>query len=106
MILAGGDGACHFEVLDGGSVDVAEGCEALIAIIVKCDSDGVAAAEEGAAEGLVVAVAHAIAHRSSNADVAGQLHVLAAEVDAVADKQGEDVPVGGAADGVGGVLGA
>ena len=101
MILAGGDGACHLEVLDGSSVDVAEGCEALIAVIVKCDSDGVAVAEEGAAEGLVVAVARMRSHWGCNVNIGGEFHVLAIVVVAVVDVVDKIDPFVAVADGVG-----
>ena len=101
VVLVGGDGACHFQVTDGGAVDAAEGGQALLAVDGKCGGDGVAVAEEGAAEGLVVAVARMIAHRSSNADVAGQLHVLAIVVVAAVDVVGKISPFVAVADGVG-----
>ena len=66
----------------------------------------VAVAVEGAAEGLVVVVGLVAARHGSHADVVGQLHVLAAVVAAVGDVVGELVPVVGAADEVGVVLGA
>ena len=106
VALAGGDGACHGEVTDGGTVDVAERCRALIVIVCNRGGDGVSVAEEGAAEGFHLRAARHGAHLSGHVDVLGQLHVLAAEAHAIVDIAGERIPSIRAANKVGSSLSA
>ena len=101
VVLAGGDGACHGEVLDSGSVDVAEeGC-ALVAPVADVHRDGMATAEEGAAEGSDRGAARHVAALLRHADVGPQLHELAAVAVAVTHIFREDLPFVGRADGEG-----
>ena len=93
VLLGGGDGACHFQVLDGGAADVAEGGHAAVAVVGKRNGDGVAAAVKDAAEGPVAVFVRARAHRSRDADVIGQLHVLVDVAVAVVDVFDEGIPV-------------
>ena len=62
VILVRGNSARHFHVLDSRVLDVAEWGKAAVAVISKCCRDGVAVAEERAAEGLAVCVAVSVAH--------------------------------------------
>ena len=71
MFVAGGDGSGGDEVLDGGTIGVAE-CAADIFTGLIVDGDGVAVAVEGAVEGVVRG-----AHHRGDADVIGQLEVRA-----------------------------
>ena len=90
---AAGDGARHLQVLDGGTVNVAEQRRALVAGVGYGSGDGVPVAVEGAAEGLLRRVARRGAAFLRHADVVGQLHVLAAVVVSEADVVGERVPL-------------
>ena len=101
VILVGGYGACCGEVADGGAVNVAEGRKALIAVVGKRGGDSLVVAVEGAAEGLVVAVAHPIARHRRHADVGHQFHELAVAGVAVVDLADKSIPFVSAADGVG-----
>ena len=95
-MYAATDAARQPEILDGAAVKaIEEGHRPRAADI---GGDGVVATVEGAAE--------TVARHRRDADVGGQLHVLAAVTIAVADIRGERVPVVGAADEVGIVLGA
>ena len=107
VVTGRGDGASHFQVLDGGVLDIVERGHALLVDTGaggRADdvgSDGVAATEERAAEGFVAAQAHHV----GDADVGSQHHVLAAVVvGAVADIIGESKPIVGTADDVRGTL--
>ena len=105
-LLSGVDFALHLQVLDGGTIGVAERSAVLLAksILGAAFRKGqrVAAAEEGALEPVV-----ACTHHLRNADVGSQLHELPFEVRAaVADVVGECVPFVGTADGVGVALSA
>ena len=97
MILTGGDGTRHFQVLDGSSVDVAEGGKALLAVVSKCDGDGVAVTEEGALE----RVGFVRAGHVRDVDIGHQLHVLTTIGGAAIDKRGKTIPVFIVADDVG-----
>ena len=88
VLLAGGNGACHSEIPDGGTVDVAEECNTLLVVVGKRDVDSLVVAEEDAAERLVVAVAHAIARRGCDVNISHQLEVLAVVVVASVDLSG------------------
>ena len=97
VLLAGGDGARHRQVLDGGAVDVAEQSRALV-VVGNGGSDGVSVAVEGAAEGVDLRTARHGTALCRHADVVGQLYKLATESFAVADCIDEGVPVVSAAD--------
>ena len=98
------DGARHVQVLDGGVLDVAEGGSSSGTIGGKFGGDGVAVAEESAAEGVHLRGAIHKAADLVNGDVALELHKLAAVVVAVADIIGESKPIVGTADDVRGTL--
>ena len=100
ILAAGAPGASRLEVLDGGIAHVAEGGKVLLREVGHVEGQRVAVAVEGALERVGIAGTR---HRR-DADVAGQLHELAAEGVAAADDCGEVVPVVGAADEVGVVL--
>ena len=106
-LLSGVDVARHLQVLDGGTIGVAErGAVWLVkSILGAAFREGQrvnAVAEEGALEPVV-----ACTHHLRNADVGSQLHELPFEVRAaVADVVGECVPFVGTADGVGVALSA
>ena len=103
--LPGGvDVARHPQVPDDGILDVAERGAVFLVEGTLCrafrEGQRFIVTQESALEG----VGLANAHHGRYADVARQLHEQAVEADAVADKQGEDVPVGYAADDVRGAL--
>ena len=101
VVLAGCDGACHGEVLDSGSVDVAEeGC-ALVAPVADVHRDGMATAEESAAEGSGRCVSRHVAALLRHANVGSKLYELSAVVVAVTYIFREDLPFGCRADGIG-----
>ena len=89
VALAGGYGARHGEILDGGTADAVEGGRALI-VAVDGGSDGVIIAKEGAAEGMAVVGTH----HPHDIDVGHQLHVLAAVTVAVKHVFHQPIPVG------------
>ena len=97
----GGYGACHGEVTDGGTVDVAEEGRAAIVGVGNRGRNSLVVAEEGAAKWLVVAVIDACTCHRRHADVLGQLHVLVDEAHASVDVTGKVVPVVRAADEIG-----
>ena len=104
VVACRGDGSGHGQILDGGSIDIVERSHALLIRAstrrraADIGRDGVAVAEEDAAEGIAVA----LAHRLRNRDVGGQFHVLAAiVVGAAVHFTGKQVPVSSAADGIG-----
>ena len=92
-VHAAGDGARHLQVLDGGTVDVAEQRRALVAGVGNGGGDGVPVAVEGAAEGIRQRCARHGAAFLRHADVVGQLHVLAAVAVFEADVVDERVPL-------------
>ena len=97
VLLAGGDGARHGQVLDGRTVYVAEQSRTLV-VVGNSGCDGVAVAVEGAAEGVDLRTARHGTALCRHADVVGQLYKLATESFAVADCIDEGVPVVSAVD--------
>ena len=82
VVACRGDGTCHGQVLDGGTVDVMERSHALLIDTgagrraTDVGRQRVAVAEEGAAEGFVAAQAH----RGGDVDVGIQSDEFAAVV--------------------------
>ena len=119
VVLGGGDGAGNVKVADGGraivcvagvglgGADVAErGGVVVVAVAADVDGQRVAPAVEGAAEVVAVLARHAGNGVLRRANVASQLHGLAAEAvvgAVVVEGVAEHVPARG---GVDGVLGA
>ena len=108
VVACRGDGARHCQVLDGGTVDVMERSHALLICAstrrraADVGSDGVAVAEEGAAEGFVAAQAH----RGGDVDVGIQSDEFAAVVSTLTHREGKPIPKFSAGDEVGVVHGA
>ena len=101
VLLIANDGSCHGEILDGGTIDVAEeGC-ALILHAVDGGRDGMALTEEGAAESFARRVSRHITARLIHADISRQLHVLTAVAVAEADTLGKYIPFDSRVDGEG-----
>ena len=106
VVTGRGDGAGHGQFLDGGILDVVEGCHALLVpSCARCRAAEVgrqrmSVAEEGAAEGVVAIQTCG----RGDGDVGIQSEILVAETVAVVDAPYKFVPMLSAADDVGVVL--
>ena len=89
ILCTGGDGACHIEVLDGGILDITEGCSTRDRRLIV-NRQRVAVAVEDALE----RVGLAVAHHCRYGEVRGQFHMLVSEGLTVVDIVGEDFPSG------------
>ena len=86
-LLRGVDGAVHFQVLEGGTISIAEEGGELHAGR-HVEGDGVALSVEGAGKTLVLDACH-----GADGDVGGQSHGSAAERYAVVQRRCESVPL-------------
>ena len=100
MILAGDNGARYSEVLDGGTVDVAEEGSALVAVVGDVGGDGMTTSVKRTTEGVLLRSARHRANLLGDVDIVGQHHKQAAVTGAAGDAGDEIVPFIGCPDGI------
>ena len=92
MASVGCDGSGHIQVLNGGSVDIAEKGGARISVVGDGSSDSVAVAKENAAEGVLLRFARYRTAFLTDFDVSSQFHILATETGSTVYVISEAVP--------------